>query len=113
MAPQITTRACRAQIGEHGVEDIAADIVEIHVDAVWTVRPQALARVSCLVVDRGVEAEFLDEVAAFVGAARDADRAAALDLRDLAQRVAPTAPAAPETTTVSPGLGWPTSSRPK
>src|SRR5208283_45255 len=72
------------QDSEHEVEDIAADIVEIHVHAVWTVRPQALARVSCLVVDRCIETEFVDEVAAFGGASRDSDRAAPLDLCDLA-----------------------------
>jgi hypothetical protein len=47
-------------------------------------RAQALAHVLGLVVDRRVESEFIDEVAAFGCAAGDTDRAAALDLRDLA-----------------------------
>ena len=46
-------------------------------------RAQALANVLGLVVDCRIEPEFVDEVAAFRGAAGDADRAASLDFCDL------------------------------
>jgi hypothetical protein len=55
-------RARRAKLGEHEVEDLAADIVEVDVDAVRTVRAQAFAYVLGLVVDGGVESEFVDKV---------------------------------------------------
>ena len=47
-------------------------------------RAQAFAHVLGLVVDRRVEPELIDEIAAFGGPAGDADRAAALDLCNLA-----------------------------
>jgi hypothetical protein len=76
------------------------------------VRAHGLAHVLALVVDRRIEPEFIDDVAALRGAAGDPDRATTFDLGDL-ETVAPTAPEAAETTTVSPSLGSPTSSRPK
>jgi hypothetical protein len=45
-----------------------------------------LTRTAFLVVDAGVEAELLDHEAAFVGAAGDADHAAAQVFGDLADR---------------------------
>ena len=70
-------------LGKNDVENVAADIVEIDVDPVGTMRAQALANVLGLVVDRRIEPEFVDEVAALRGAAGDADRAASLDFCDL------------------------------
>ena len=62
-------------------------------------------------VDARVEAQLLDDVVALSCAAGDADGAAAFQLGDLPD-TEPTAPEAAETTTVSPGLGWPMSSSP-
>ena len=45
-APQMTTRAPRARRGEHGVEDLAADVVEEDVDAVGRVLAQLRAQTS-------------------------------------------------------------------
>ncbi len=67
-----------------GFHDLAADILEVDVDAVRRRGGKLLAPVRRLVVDGGVEAEILDNVPALVGPARDADGAATLDLRDLA-----------------------------
>src|SRR6185312_9080122 len=64
-------------------ENVAADIVEIDVDALGGGGPQRLERGAVLVIDRGVEAEFGSQPLAFVLAAGDADDVAALDLRDL------------------------------
>ena len=90
---------------EHRIEDVAADIIEINVDPLGTMLLEAPCfDVLGLVVDRGVEAELVDDVLALLGAAGDADRVATLDLGDLAGNQ-PTAPAAPETTTVSPAFG--------
>ena len=47
--------------GEDGVEDLAADIVEVDVDPVRAVLAQRRADILVLVVDRGVEAELLDD----------------------------------------------------
>ena len=72
------------EMGEGGIEDLAADIVEKDVDAIRAGFAQAGGDVLSLVVDGRVEARRLRQPAALVGAAGDADRAAALDLRDLA-----------------------------
>src|SRR5262249_32614961 len=74
------------QLREGNVEYVAADIVEIHVDAGGAVRAQGLAHVLALVVDRRIEPEFIDDVAALRGAASNPDRAATFDLGDLADR---------------------------
>ena len=83
IAPQITTRALRARRAERGVEDLAADVVEVDVDPLRAVLAQARGDVLRLVVDRRVEAELLDDVGALLGAARDPDGAAVLQLREL------------------------------
>jgi hypothetical protein len=62
-------------------------------------------------VDAGVEAELSSDEAAFLGAAGDADGTASLILA-ICPTTEPTAPDAAATTTVSPGFGWPISSRP-
>ena len=60
--------------------------------------------IRALVVDRSVEAELLSEPAAFPGSTSDTYCTTALDLGDLA-RDKSTAPAAAETTIVSPDFG--------
>ena len=69
---------------EHRVPHRAADVLEIDVDALRAGGLELLREIRRAVVDGGVEAELLDQRSALVGAAGDADRAAALDLRDLA-----------------------------
>jgi hypothetical protein len=77
------------EIGQRRVENVAADIVEIDVDPFSALQSERLADVFGLVVYRGVEAEFGDEIAALLGAAGDPDDA------------------------VWPGWGLPMSRRPK
>src|SRR5262249_34971852 len=59
------------------------DVVEEHVDAAFGALLERLVDVLVLVVDGGVEAQLLDEIAALGGAAGKADDAAALQARDL------------------------------
>ena len=42
IAPQITTRACRAEVGERRVEYLSADVVEEHVDTLRALLGQGL-----------------------------------------------------------------------
>ena len=71
------------EIGQRRVENVAADIVEMDVDPFRTSLSERLAHVLGLVVNRGVEAEFGDEIAALLRAAGDPDDAAATDPRYL------------------------------
>src|SRR3954471_9892305 len=66
-----------------GFENVAADIVEIDVDALRGRRAQRLEHRAVLIIDGGIEAEFGGQPVALVGAAGDADHAATIDLRDL------------------------------
>src|SRR5262249_7321018 len=68
-----------------GVEDLAADVVEVDVDPLGAELAQARRDVLALVVDRRVEVRLLGEPATLFGAARDADHAATLELRDLSR----------------------------
>ena len=68
---------------KHGVEDLAADVLEVDVDALRRRGLEVGCKIAGLVVDAGVEAEFVRHVAALVGTAGDANGAAALDLGDL------------------------------
>src|SRR4051812_7784862 len=70
------------------VENLAADVLEIAVDAVRRSGLELIVQRAGLVVDASVEAELLHHVIAFLSAAGDAHRAAALDLRDLADHAA-------------------------
>ena len=74
--------------GQDGVEDLAADIVEVHVHPVRTALAQRGADVLALVVDRRVEAELLDDEPALLRPACDPDDPATLDLRDLSDQLA-------------------------
>ena len=76
------------QVREQRVEDVAPDVVEVHMDPVWAVLPQRGLHVLVLVVDGGVEAELVDDVCAFLRTAGDAHGAAPLDARDLAHHLA-------------------------
>src|SRR5690606_29607859 len=69
---------------EDGVEDFAADVLEVAVDAVGRRRLQVVVQAPGLVVDAGVEAILLGHDPAFLRAARDAHHPAALALRELA-----------------------------
>jgi hypothetical protein len=99
-------------VRERGVEDLPADVVEVDVDALRAVLAQRAAVVLRLVVDRRVEAEVLDDVRHFSGPPAMPTTRQPL-IFAIWPTSPPTAPAAPETTTVSPALGLPTSSRPK
>jgi len=72
------------QARQHGLEDLAADVVEKDVHAARAVLLEFVLDRSGLVVDAGVEAEFAHDPLALGRAAGDADHAAALDLRELA-----------------------------
>ena len=91
------------------VEDQAADVLEQAVDALRRRRVQRrrqrLEVAVLLVVDAGVEAEFVDDVGALVGAAGHADGAAAARPCASWPTTPPTAPLAASTTMVSPALG--------
>ncbi len=83
---QAAHRHARADVEQrqHGVEDRAADVLEIDVDAVRAGVGQLSREVRRAPVEAHVEAERAGDVAAFFGVARDADHAAAFQLRDLA-----------------------------
>ena len=91
----------------------AADALQVNVDAVRAGGGEALGE---LRTDGGqgqdLETELLDRMAALVGAAGDADDAAAPLSLAICPNTAPTAPVVAATTTVSPGSGRPMSSRP-
>src|SRR5580765_1569526 len=77
--PRADVQACM-----HCGGDLAAAVVEVHVDAVGARGLHCRAQVARLVVDRLVEAVQVAEVLLLVGAAGDPYRAAAHDARDLA-----------------------------
>ena len=79
--PQVDAR-------ENGVENLAADIVEVDVDAARTVFLQAIldGAGAGFVIDTGVKAEFIDDEIAFFLAAGNADYTAAEVFGDLADR---------------------------
>ncbi len=80
------------QAGQHHVEDVAAHVLEVTVDAVrgdvLDHRVEFLGVLGGLVVHAGVEAEFLDHVVALLLAAGHADHAAAGQLGQLAHHAA-------------------------
>src|SRR5215208_855507 len=77
-----------AEPRQRRVEDLAPHVVEVDVDAVGAVLSEGFGDVLALVVDRGVEAEVVDHVAALLGPAGNANGATALDLGDLAHHLA-------------------------
>src|SRR5581483_1166457 len=73
---------------QHRIEDFAAHVLEMHVHAIGAGLRERLLQSPRLVVDAGVEAELVDDVAAFLRTAGDADGAAAPQLRELAHDAA-------------------------
>src|SRR5580704_4869675 len=71
------------ELGECGIENVAANVVEKDVDSFRAMFSQRGRHVFLLVVDRRVEAEFFDDVLALLRSARNSDDAATLDLADL------------------------------
>ena len=71
---------------QHRIPDLAADILEIDVDALRAGVLQLRREIGVAMIQALVEAELFLDVAALVGAAGDADGAGAGDLRDLADR---------------------------
>src|SRR5262249_26719138 len=69
---------------EDGRLDVAADILEIDVDARRAGAIERGAEAGLAMVEAGIEAQRLDDVAALVRPAGNADRAGAGDLRELA-----------------------------
>ena len=82
--PQSTMRALEVEAHEDLVHDLAADVLEVHVDAVRRGGRELLAPVGGRAVHAGVEAKLLDGVPALLRAARDPHRAGAARLDDLA-----------------------------
>src|SRR4029079_8962722 len=78
----------RIHLLQHRVEDLAADVLEIAVDALRRSRPQIAAQPAALVVDAGVEAQLVHDVVALRLAAGDADCARAFQFRDLTDHAA-------------------------
>src|SRR5207245_975910 len=96
--PLVTVGLCRVVLGDQAAEDdtgeaihlaeqrvehLAADVLEVDIDAGGTRASQVLVQVPALVVDAGIEAEFIGDVIAFRGATGDTDDAAALNLGEL------------------------------
>ena len=65
------------EVGERGLEDLAANVVEEHVEALRAELAKALRDVLGLVIDRRVETELVRQPGAFLGAAGDTDDSAA------------------------------------
>ena len=73
------------------LENRAADILEIDVDALRAGVLELCGEIGITVIDAGIEAQLLDRVVAFFLPARDADRAQSFDLRDLSDHRADSA----------------------
>ncbi|MCS6948485.1 MAG: hypothetical protein NZM12_12805, partial [Steroidobacteraceae bacterium] len=65
------------QATESVIQDFAANVVEQNINTVRAQLAQSAANFFAAVVNRGVESQFVDESAAFVSTARDADYPAA------------------------------------
>jgi hypothetical protein len=94
---------------EDGVHHLATDVLEVEVDPVGGGCGEVLAPGLGVSIDAVVEAERVDDGATLLVAAGDAHHGGAGRLRELAGDRNPTAPAAAETTTVSPARGLPMS----
>ena len=73
----------RVEQRQHGLEHGAADVLEIDVDALRASGGEPLAQPRLVVIQAGIEAEFLNGPVALCLAAGNADGTAALDLRNL------------------------------
>src|ERR1700682_3891720 len=76
----------RVEQREYRLEHGTADVLEVNVDALRAGLFQLRRKMRIAVIEAIVKAEFLFDVVAFVLAAGDADRACALDPRDLSDR---------------------------
>ena len=72
------------EVGERSLQNRAADVVEIDIDALGTMLPEGASDVFGFVIDSGIEAEVFDDIAALLGAPGDADDVAVFDFGDLA-----------------------------
>ena len=70
-------------LSQHSVKNVAADVVEVDVNTLGAMFLQGGANILRFVVNSGVEAEVLCEIAAFLRASGDANHVAALDPGDL------------------------------
>ena len=105
-------RAC-ARLRERRVEDVASDVVEVDVDALGAQLAQARVDVLALVVDGGVEAAPPSTSQSHFSLPPAMPTTRHPLIRAIWPATEPVAPAAPDTTTVSPAFGLPTSSSPK
>ena len=91
----LTDRAANDDAGfsidasQNGVENLATDIVKVDINAFWAMLLQAVldCRRANLVINTGVESEFLDDPVAFGGSPCDSDDSTALDLCNLPYRL--------------------------
>src|SRR3989442_880900 len=74
----------RVDVFQYGLQHVAADVVEVHVDAVRTGVAQHGPEFRHAVGHASVEVEVLEHVLALLPGGGDPDRAAAADLRELA-----------------------------
>lgn len=72
-------------LGQHDVQNVATDVVEVAINALGTQRTQLALHVAQLVVHGTVKAQFLHEHAALRGAACDADDTGTCQLRELSR----------------------------
>ncbi len=70
-------------LGQHGVEDHPAHVLEVDIDASRTGCLEIVGEVAGLVVDGRIESEFLSQITALLCARDDADDSKAFDLADL------------------------------
>ena len=84
--PHTGTRACTLSSGSTASKTLAADVLEVHVDAVGAGGGQLLRQVGVVAVEAGIEAQLVDHRAALGRAAGNPDHPAAQDLRDLPDR---------------------------
>ena len=99
ITPHITTRNAYSPV-ERRLQGVTADVVEEHVP--FFMPRQLLVEIALLVVNSVIKARLVSEPGALLGATRNTDHATAFELGDL-PATEPVAPAAPETSTVSPG----------
>ena len=75
--------AAHVHLRQASFENVAADIVEINIDAVRGSALQRLEEGAAFIIDGGIETEIVDKPGAFLCAAGNADDPATLDLGDL------------------------------
>ena len=71
------------QTSEHGIENVAADVIKIHIDAFRAFALEAGNHILVFVVDGAIETQLINQELALVGAAGNADHTATLEFGDL------------------------------